>query len=380
MSGPHIIEQRKQAADVVTQALDDLSAGWGVLHGAEGYPDSVGRDLDVLVSPEKVGEIAREVSRKLELAGWQTSIIDRPWKVSQVIASRECDAGIVAFEADLIGYQMWRGVVLASGPPDPSDIYLRGNSMRCDAWGGFVKRVLIQSLASNWSKLESRRDEMQPYPEEIPVVTSRLTSVCGAEKSDRYINALRSGDLAEIAKASVAVRTRILKQLLRPSRFGRQPARWLVDKISERSLHAAHAPLVLLSVPDAWPQSSMEEVKSRIADACRESLVFPSVKVIAGNLTGTSRHIARVFKQSAFTNLQIASIRSTGDIPVALRKQWIMPINVSATEDGQHWTFANGESVHGNENSVISIFLPRLMSMHHALNHAEIPNLSAIKL
>jgi hypothetical protein len=359
---------RVGAAAIVANTLHAASCGWGVLHGAEAYPASVGRDLDILVDPERVDELASKVSAALRNDGWMTSIIRRPWKVTQVIASRDTPGGTVAFEVDFIGYQMWRSVLLASGPVKPGEVYFRGVHMACDPWGGFVKRVLIQCLASNWKKVLSRPAELRPFEEEVGIITSKLIDICGIEAATGFIEALGSGDSARIQEASKPVRAAVLSQVWKRGGVESQKFRWLHDKAAERLLHQPHTPLLVLVV-DSSAGAFVGEAKGLIAQRCRENLVFPSVLVLDEPLDPGRRSLLKLRRESAFSNLIIIAMPSADRLlGIIRRNDWIIPVRLKVAMGRPVWSLDETNEYPLDEPSIDTKLLPAIMACCHRLN------------
>jgi len=363
-----VADFRVGAAAIVANTLHAASCGWGVLHGAEGYPEAVGRDLDILVDPDLVDELASKVSLALQNDGWVASIIRRPWKVTQVIASKDPACGTVAFEVDFIGYQMWRSVLLASGPVKPDEVYFRGTHMACDPWGGFVKRVLIQCLASNWKKVFSRPAELRPFEQEIGVVTSRLIGVCGVEAATEFIEALDSGDSGRIQEAVKPVRASVLSQVWKSGGMESQKLRWLRDKAAERLLHQPHTPLIVLLF-GFKSGAFAEEAKNLVAQRCRENLVFPSVVVLDGPVELGRRSLLKLRRESAFSNLIILSMpQSDQALDIIKRNEWITPVWLEISEGRPGWSLDEINEYPLDEQSVGTKLLPVIMECCHRLN------------
>lgn len=363
-----VAEFRVGAAAIVANTLHAASCGWGVLHGAEAYPQAVGRDLDILVDPGLVDDLASKVSVALQNDGWVTSIIRRPWKVTQVMASRDPACGTIAFEVDFIGYQMWRSVLLARGPVKADEVYFRGMHMACDPWGGFVKRVLIQCLASNWKKVFSRPAELRPFEQEIGIVTSRLIGICGVEAAREFIGALESGNSGRIQESAKPVRASVLAQIWKGGGMESQKLRWLHDKAAERLLHQPHTPLIVLLF-NSKSGAFAQEAKSLIAQRCRENLVFPSVVVRDKPVDLGRRSLLKLRRESAFSNLIILSMpQSDQALGIIKRNEWITPVWLEISEGRPVWSLDEINDYPLDDQSLETKLLPAIMECCHRLN------------
>lgn len=273
-----ISERRVEAIRLLVAAFSASGTRWEALHGAESYPAKVGRDLDVLVNPADL-ETATGVARKaLELGGWRVVVIRMPWKVNQVIGFETGDAGTIAVEVDFLCYQIWRGVGLVCGLPVSVDNNIESEALPSSGWAGFVKRVLIQCLAGNWSKMEARRSEWELSPSECVTVPAELERRVGIRESRLFLEALKKRDAAALVAASQRVGRRLQFHGLVSDGFwfGSLP-RWIAYKTADFVSIRPRAPRLDI----AFDSSVTETRRREFIDYCelvfRRQLVFASV-------------------------------------------------------------------------------------------------------
>jgi hypothetical protein len=277
------------------------------MHGAEGFPNHVGRDLDLLVAPKSLESFSSLTAAILRSDGWDVSVVRLPWDVNQVIASRtEKQSLTIAFEADFVARQVWCGVPLAIGPPRSEHLHQIADRMWLDAWGGFVKGLLVQSLAGNWSKLADRREEWALGPFQESVVRERLAKLAGPGASNGYLEALRSGDESALIAASHRLKRQLLiRHSLRPASVFRHGIRWAIHRRRQRGTTTPRAPLLLLA---GCRDISNEELRETLHRELGATLVFPGIRVMSLPAGGDSRKIRDIRHLSAIGVLVVLRI------------------------------------------------------------------------
>jgi hypothetical protein len=274
-----VITHRVNASRVVISVLSSNHIVWGVMHGAEGFPNQVGRDLDLLVDSREHHSQALQIAKKLDSEGWRTTIIKRPWGVTQIIASRLLESGItIAFETDLVARQVWCGIPLAVGPPQASELLEIEQGMQIALWGGFVKALLIQCLAGNWSKMTSRRHEWLLDPHQESIVKARLTQLVGRKSCADFLAALKSGDDVNLRKATAILKRQLLtRHAFHPISILIHGTRWLYHRHQQRTASVPRAPLLLLDNPHA---TSEQLIYDSLSTLINQTMVFPGFKIL----------------------------------------------------------------------------------------------------
>jgi hypothetical protein len=94
---------RVRTAETLAQAMNHAGIEYAVISGLEGYPHSVGRDLDVLIRREDTGkavEMARIVSQSL---GWDSILLHpSPYDLLHIFFLKREPEKLVWFEVDLM--------------------------------------------------------------------------------------------------------------------------------------------------------------------------------------------------------------------------------------------------------------------------------------
>lgn len=289
---------RLAASQITADVLNRHDALWGVMHGAEGYPTNVGRDLDVLVHPESLADLSVRLSESIGSVGWTVSIICQPWDVTQVIASRTLSNGkTVAFETDLIARQVWCGIPLTIGPPCQDDLRELDGGMRLDLWGGFVKALLVQSLAGNWTKLLARRHEWQLDTDQETIIARRLSRLVGSNAAAAFLAALKSSDEASLMMATGRLKRQLLlRHLCRPIYILVHGSRWLFHRWRQRTASTPASPLLILIKSSCDSDAAIIDSLEQEFGA---SLVFPGIRAVSRPAHNDTESIRRIRHLSA---------------------------------------------------------------------------------
>ncbi len=268
------------------------------MHGAEGFPNQVGRDLDLLVDSREHHSQALQIAKKLDSEGWRTTIIKRPWGVTQIIASRLLESGItIAFETDLVARQVWCGIPLAVGPPQASELLEIEQGMQIALWGGFVKALLIQCLAGNWSKMRARRQEWALDSVQESIVRPRLSRLAGPNAANTFLAALKSADESKLATATRALKRQLLlRHFVRPLSLVVNGSRWLCHRWRQRTAATPRSPLLILSNHNGDTHASIAD---GLARELNDRLVFPGIRIEPIPRNNDPRAIKRIRHLSA---------------------------------------------------------------------------------
>lgn len=339
---PDSIQAWRLAASQITAAvLNRHVALWGVMHGAEDYPTNVGRDLDILVHPDSLADLSIRLSESISSAGWTVSIVRLPWDVTQVIASRTLSSGkTVAFETDLIARQVWCGIPLTIGPPCQNDLRELDGGMRLDLWGGFVKALLVQSLAGNWTKMLARRHEWQLDSDQESVITRRLSGLVGSNAAAAFLAALKSSDEASLRIATGRLKRQLLlRHLCRPVLILVHGSRWLSHRWRQRTASIPASPLLILTKSSG---DSDAEIIDGLKQEFGASLVFPGIRPVprpANNDTESIRSIRHLSAMGVLCVLIIGDGEQVDEVdkwfPVegVVRARWLgrLPDGIAAS-------------------------------------------------
>lgn len=160
---------------------------YAVVHGAERYPDALGRDVDVLVArgdADRALGIARDV-----LSASVGDVVEPPPLWGRRLVAVSGSGPGETFELHLQHELRWRTVVVAASPRATG----RHNELAIDPWAAWAKRVLLPVLSGRTERMASRPAEFTFHRGEEEAARRRLPSLLGdrvsAELIDRVLRA-----------------------------------------------------------------------------------------------------------------------------------------------------------------------------------------------
>lgn len=178
---------RPETAAALARRWNAAELRYAVVHGIEGYPASVGRDLDVIVDEADVEEALTAARSSLVKSGWE--VVEPPPIWGRRLVGVAATSGEM-FEVHLQRNVRWRNVVLADRP-DPVH---RIGPFAVDPWAAWAKRALIPVLCRDETRVESRKDERRLAAFEEEFVVSGLRRVVGGQLARRMMSAVRATD------------------------------------------------------------------------------------------------------------------------------------------------------------------------------------------
>lgn len=176
--------------------LEEVAAAWNragityaVAHGIDGYPATVGRDIDVLIRADQVAA-GLTIAEHVLVAHGFTVIHPPPLWGARLLASHNADWDSVWIEIHTLTQLSWRNVRLAD-TPHPSEHW---GPFQVDPWVSFSKRILHPLLDGDTQRYADRPGEWTLYKGEHDVVPPVLRSLCGAELAQQLCQALVVGN------------------------------------------------------------------------------------------------------------------------------------------------------------------------------------------
>lgn len=145
-------ENRVLAAETVARRWTELNAPFLVMHGLEGYPDDLGRDLDILMHPQVAAPALAEAALVLRELGWRTVCPPDLWGRRVVGLKGDTGDTLDYVELHTMGSLQWAALplVLASEPPSGAI-----GPFPVSSWATFAKVVLTPLLAGDLSRFST---------------------------------------------------------------------------------------------------------------------------------------------------------------------------------------------------------------------------------
>jgi hypothetical protein len=240
--------KRVAIAEKIADAWNREEVLYAVGHGLERYPQALGRDLDVFVSPrdmERAFDIALRVFRQ---NGWAFACPRTPYRLRPIYVFKDQ----VHLQVDLFPGLYWRGVPLVEHIEQDAQI----GPFHIDLWAHFAKSILTKLLAGELPG-KFNRDVLQDQ-----LVVSKCKHILGHFLSSHLLSVLRRQDEEAIRKISPILRRTLLRRELvfRPWRIiGIFP----LLNIRVKRFFVPVAPIVALVGPDGVGKSTILDTISQ---------------------------------------------------------------------------------------------------------------------
>jgi hypothetical protein len=229
--------------------LEGLAEAWNrrgiryaVCHGLEGYPRSVGRDLDVMVRGRELSRAARIAAGYLRTRGFDVLTPPKPWGGRWLFALRDG----LHLEIDLIPF-LFRGPVLLAGSPQHAR---RVGPFPVDPWASFAKRILMPLLGG-----EPPRPPLLTRGEG-EAVRPACERLFGRKLARELLSCLQEADALRLRKLGAGLRKASVRRALlgRPLRSLWLSAAWV--RKSFLPYFSKCAPIIALAGPDGVGKSA----------------------------------------------------------------------------------------------------------------------------
>lgn len=271
---------RRKVFETIARKFEEHSLNWSVAHGAEGYPERLGRDLDILISKSDSDLAVKLAIQCFRDSGWEPGLYKMAVGVDQIIAFKRESGSIMMAEVDIL-----RNLSLRWGPktfidqPSKADFCEMKGPFRIDLWGSFVKRGLIQVLSGNFKKFKRKPHELEFSKKELLIARDQLSKHIGNKNSKELIDAFRSKDVSKLKFAAQQVRRHLLLKFIYPMNWVssfREFRRWTKSEISLNFPKNKGIPIVALVGPDGVGKSTTIEC---LVEILEKQALLPKTKL-----------------------------------------------------------------------------------------------------
>jgi hypothetical protein len=230
------------ALEAVAEAWNRRGIEYAVCHGLEGYPMSVGRDLDVVVNGRELRWAAQIAGGQLGALGFVVLSPANPWGAVWLFAFREG----LALEIDLIPFLARGPALLVPGPKPAGQV----GPFRVDPWASFAKRILMPILGG------AAPGEPLIGPGEEDEARSACARLFGRNLAGELWGHLLNRDAVRLRQMAGSLRRSSVRRslLLRPMRSLRLSVPWAFKTILPFVRRCA--PIIALVGPDGVGKSA----------------------------------------------------------------------------------------------------------------------------
>ena len=160
---------RVQIAAELVAAWNDLGVRFVIVHGLDGYPATVGRDLDILVHEADSSVLLGASHQILEREGWVAIEPPDMWGKRIVAFS-----GVEALEVHTVSKLSWREIDLVSHP-DPARRWK--DVFPVDPWASYAKQILMPGFHGDLKKVSSNLAGLSLVGEDRQLIRRRLRAL-----------------------------------------------------------------------------------------------------------------------------------------------------------------------------------------------------------
>jgi hypothetical protein len=226
--------------ETIVKEWDNTGICFAIANGIEDYPQTLGRDLDVFISPKEIERALFLAGKILREGGWTFVHPKTPYSIKQIYAFK----GSHCLQLDIFSRLSWWLVPLVQkiGPR------VKNGPFWVDPWVHFAKAILIKLLAGELpGKFNENIVDNQ-------VVMEKCKSIIGRKCTVLMLSSLKKNDRDSIGRLIYPVRKAVMKRglLCEPYRLIRVFS-WLRVKIIRH--FTSVAPWVTLVGPDGVGKS-----------------------------------------------------------------------------------------------------------------------------
>lgn len=246
------VTPRVAGATAVGSRWREMGVPFLVLHGLEGYPDRLGRDLDALMDQSVADNALREAGEVLGGLGWQTVLPPDTWGKRLVALQAKGRGEFEYLEFHTMGSVQW--VVLPLVEPSESASHTIG-PFPVSYWATFLKELIAPILAGDTSRYTAEYfDRHVGSSIRIEAIESRCRDYFGKELGGALLQGLEDRDPRRFLENRAPLRRLLIGRMARhPMGSLRQTPAFLKKK-APRTSSGLH---VVLETP---PTSEMEFV------------------------------------------------------------------------------------------------------------------------
>ena len=239
-----------QIAGILCRALDEAQLPWSITHGAEGYPERVGRDFDILLPARFHDQAVALIEQVAGQHGWSSCLVPLRWAGAPVLLWKLDGETLHSFEMHFIDRIDWAGCILADGTETGLQSHYQ-NGLSLAIWPAFAKRVLTQILAGCWERIEERPADFKIAPYEAPHLPAQMSRLFGRKAGLELLKLLERGDVAAIRRHATSYRLRLILRAFLPGSGVRLSPQWLSGKFARTfGIAPWRPPNLVLVVPN----------------------------------------------------------------------------------------------------------------------------------
>ena len=266
-------KEKIRILEAIAEAWTAADVSWAVCNGLDGYPEKVGRDLDVLTSPDDVQRAASITVNVLREQGFCPLPFRLGW-IYWIVGIRKVGNELYSLQVDLFDHLQWAFTWVVDGALPPMEEQEKMGPFFVDPRARVGKRLVINLLSGNVSLFEERPhylDLTEPEAAVLPVIFERISGC----RNSPLLEAIAQKDFNQIRSLIPVLRRKVLAHSCIPSKGFRKRLKSAFQKQWNMNLFPRP------SVPILAVQSSDD---SRSKDVCEELVqLFSERFVLCGS-------------------------------------------------------------------------------------------------
>ena len=312
-----------EAAEAVCAEWRELALPFVVMHGLEGYPGALGRDLDILMRRADARIGLSHAARTLRGMGWSTLVCPPRLWGWRLVALREDDGGALSYlELHTIRSLRWAALRLVQGGEQPTG---HVGPFPVSAWATFAKTVLTPMLTGDTARFgPTYLENVGQLGAAKEQIEARLTALFGPRLGEELVEAAIAADVETLRRLSQPARKAASRFMVRnPIATAQAVPGLLRQKLGRFTSRTG------LSVEISVPQGlAADELLREIKEGA--STVFPRVTV-----SGSRSLLEKLRQQYRTLSRQGVVLRLSRDRPRddAQVKVGLMPAFLPRTLD-----------------------------------------------
>ena len=307
------IKTKIEILEELAQVWNDSGYRYAVTNGLQGYPESIGRDLDICFETSYLKPALVKTVEFLDREGFLVLPYHLAW-VYWVVGIREnADGSIDSIQVDLFDHLQWAFCWIIDGVPANDECYREG-PFQTDYWSPAAKRLILNALSGNKETFEKKPHYLDTDSKEREVMAGHFRRIAGSDFPELR-EAVFKRDIELIGAEIPAFRASVMKRSLTHwakifSRFySAWQKQWCVNIMPVRT-----APIISINGPDEdqlkdWTDGLNDYLESHIVFTCDPVLPIPIRSEKVSGLKKwwelTKKHVRQDRKRSALQVIQI---------------------------------------------------------------------------
>jgi hypothetical protein len=247
-----IIKRRIEGAFTLAEALEKSRVPYAVTSGIDDFPQSIGRDIDLLVHEQDRLAIVQAAEKAFRAAGWEFTSRRRLNGHYWCFALDRSTKTI--FEFDLAGPLQWGPCVFAERPLPDTKV----GPFAVDSYARLIKPLILPLLAGQTDKVSKFASERCIVGATSDTAFKRLENFFGSDLTSGFLAAVKARNAGGLFALAPELRKSVLsRSVLRPWKLPRAAFNRFREKLALSPFERPLAPVIAIVGPDGVGKSTV---------------------------------------------------------------------------------------------------------------------------